>query len=95
MPEMDGFEFVQRLRENITWRDIPVLVLTSAKLSAADQAQLHNYVETIFQKERYSQDELLHHIHRLLQRAPTALSKINEMDYLEYSEYQAPLQHSN
>lgn len=95
MPEMDGFEFVRRLRENGQWRDIPILVLTATKLSAADQAQLHTYVETIFQKEHYSQDELLHHIHRLLQRTPTALSKINEMDYLEYNEYQAPLQNPN
>jgi len=59
MPEMDGFEFLQRLREQEKWRSIPVIVLTATKLSVEDQIRLHNYVETIFQKESYSRDKLL------------------------------------
>jgi len=59
MPEMDGFEFVTHLRQQEKWRSIPVVVLTATKLSAEDQARLHNYVETIFQKESYSRDKLL------------------------------------
>jgi CheY-like chemotaxis protein/anti-sigma regulatory factor (Ser/Thr protein kinase) len=59
MPEMDGFEFVARLRQNDKWRSIPVVVLTSANLSAQDQAHLHGYVDTIFQKESCDRDELL------------------------------------
>jgi CheY-like chemotaxis protein len=59
MPEMDGFEFVAHLRENPKWRSLPVVVLTSTKLSTEDQAHLHGYVDTIFQKESYSRDQLL------------------------------------
>ncbi|MEK8020711.1 MAG: response regulator, partial [Candidatus Parabeggiatoa sp.] len=59
MPEMDGFEFVAHLRQNPKWRNIPVVVLTSTKLSTADQARLQGYVETIFQKESYNRDDLL------------------------------------
>ncbi|EDN71570.1 hypothetical protein BGS_1253, partial [Beggiatoa sp. SS] len=44
MPEMDGFEFVAHLRQNPKWRNIPVVVLTSTKLSTADQARLQGYV---------------------------------------------------
>jgi len=59
MPEMDGFEFVAHLRQNPKWRNIPVVVLTSTKLSTEDQAHLQGYVETIFQKESYNGDDLL------------------------------------
>ena len=59
MPEMDGFEFVARLRQNDKWRSIPVVVLTSTKLSAQDQARLHSYVDIIFQKETCNREELL------------------------------------
>ncbi len=70
MPEMDGFEFVARLRQNEKWRSIPVVVLTATNLSAKDQARLHGYVETIFQKESCSSDNLLQLIHQQIsQRA--------------------------
>jgi CheY-like chemotaxis protein len=64
MPEMDGFEFVAHLRENPKWRSLPVVVLTSTKLSTEDQAHLHGYVDTIFQKESYSHDQLLELVQR-------------------------------
>jgi CheY-like chemotaxis protein len=64
MPEMDGFEFVARLRQNEKWSAIPVVVLTSTHLSEQDQARLHGFVENIFQKETCSRDELLLLIHK-------------------------------
>jgi CheY-like chemotaxis protein len=59
MPEMDGFEFIAHLRQHEKWRSLPVVVLTSTKLSTEDQARLHSYVDTIFQKERHDRDDLL------------------------------------
>ncbi|MDM8559855.1 response regulator [Candidatus Parabeggiatoa sp. HSG14] len=73
MPEMDGFEFVARLRQNKKWRSIPVVVLTSTKLSIEDQARLHAYVDTIFQKENYSRNELLALIHKQIKIASPTL----------------------
>ncbi len=70
MPEMDGFEFLTHLRQNEAWRSIPVIVLTSAILSAEDQARLHGYVETIFQKQTNNSDELLSHIHQMISQSP-------------------------
>ncbi|HAI69786.1 MAG TPA: hybrid sensor histidine kinase/response regulator [Gammaproteobacteria bacterium] len=70
MPEMDGFEFLTHLRQNEAWRSIPVIVLTSAILSAEDQARLHGYVETIFQKQTNNRDELLSHIHQMISQSP-------------------------
>ncbi len=59
MPEMDGFEFAERLREKKEWLDIPVVVITAKDLSKEDLARLKGNVETIMQKGSYSKDELL------------------------------------
>lgn len=64
MPEMDGFEFLDKLRSYEKWRSIPVVVLTSTKLSAEDQARLHAHVETVFQKETCYRQDLLSMIHQ-------------------------------
>ncbi len=64
MPEMDGFEFVTRLRQNEKWRSIPVVVLTATKLSAEDQAHLHSYVDSILHKASNQKEELLRQIHQ-------------------------------
>ncbi len=66
MPEMDGFELVQRLRDNHLWRAIPLVVLTAYDLSAEDRAQLHGQVEVIFQKGTYSREQLLARVHGLV-----------------------------
>ncbi|MCK5877920.1 MAG: response regulator [Candidatus Marithrix sp.] len=78
MPEMDGFEFVARLRNNEKWRSIPVVILTSAKLSASDQAHLHSYVDGIFQKESYNRDELFEVIRGQVATATAAMEKISQ-----------------
>ena len=59
MPEMDGFEFAERLREKKEWLDIPVVVITAKDLSKDDLTRLKGNVETIMQKGSYSKDELL------------------------------------
>jgi len=69
MPIMDGFKFIEHLRKNEKWRFIPVVVLSSKKLSAEEQASLNPHVETIFQKENLQQDELILQIHRLVTHA--------------------------
>ncbi|MBE9561290.1 MAG: response regulator [Proteobacteria bacterium] len=79
MPEMDGFEFVARLRSNEKWRSIPVVVLTSAKLSASDQAHLHSYVDGIFQKESYNRDDLFKVIRKQVADATATMEKISQL----------------
>ena len=59
MPEMDGFEFSERLRENKEWLDIPVVVITAKDLTKEDHARLQGNVETIMQKGSYSKKELM------------------------------------
>ena len=76
MPEMDGFEFVTHLRKNPKWRFIPVVVLTSTKLSTEDQAHLHGYVDTIFKKESYSRDQLLEMVQKQIATTSNRYDKL-------------------
>ncbi|HEY4417600.1 MAG TPA: Cache 3/Cache 2 fusion domain-containing protein [Verrucomicrobiae bacterium] len=59
MPEMDGFEFLNRLRQNPDWENIPVIVLTAKDLTAEDRARLNGKVQDTLQKGNYTRDQLL------------------------------------
>ncbi len=50
MPEVDGFEFVARLRQHEAWQSIPVVVLTAKDITREDQMLLNSHVEKIIQK---------------------------------------------
>jgi hypothetical protein len=64
MPDMDGFEFVKRLRDNPAWAAIPVVVLTSKDLAPEERLQLSGKVEKILQKGAYSRDMLLSEVRK-------------------------------
>jgi len=66
MPEMDGFEFAQRLRERAEWRAVPVIVLTVKDITEADRLRLNGYVEKIVQKGAWDQSALLREISMLV-----------------------------
>ena len=59
MPEMDGFEFAEKLRENKEWIDIPVVVVTAKDLTKKDHERLKGNVEAIMQKGSYKKDDLM------------------------------------
>jgi PAS domain S-box-containing protein len=66
MPEMDGFAFLEALRQQDAWRSIPVVVVTAKDLTPEDRQRLNGYVEQILQKGAYSREELLHEIYHLV-----------------------------
>jgi signal transduction histidine kinase/CheY-like chemotaxis protein len=73
MPEMDGFQFVGELQQNLEWRDIPVIVITARDLTAADRERLNSSVQSVFIKESFKPLDLVARIRRLLdQAAPSA-----------------------
>jgi signal transduction histidine kinase/DNA-binding response OmpR family regulator len=59
MPEMDGFTFIEALRQNEAWRAIPVVMVTAKDLTAEDRARLNGQVQHVLHKGSYSRDELL------------------------------------
>jgi len=66
MPEMDGFEFIKRLRQNETWAAIPVVILTAMDLTAEEHIWLNNNVNKVLRKGAYTRNELLSEIRQLL-----------------------------
>jgi CheY-like chemotaxis protein len=66
MPEMDGFAFVASLHERPDWRNIPIIVVTSMDVSAADRARLGGGVGRILQKGEYSMTDLIEEIRRIV-----------------------------
>ena len=59
MPEMDGFEVLDRLQENPRWKDIPVVVVTAMDLNQRDRSRLTQRVHHVLNKGHYSRDDLL------------------------------------
>jgi signal transduction histidine kinase/CheY-like chemotaxis protein/PAS domain-containing protein len=66
MPEMDGFEFLEELRRNPQWHDIPVVVVTARDLSDEDRSRLNGGAERIIQKT--GGDELLDEVRGTLSK---------------------------
>ena len=66
MPGMDGFEVIQRVKANPSWRDIPIIVVTAKDLTDSDWGFLHRSVDRIIQKSGLAKGGLMKEIQRLL-----------------------------
>ena len=66
MPEMDGFEVIQRVKANPKWRDIPIIVVTAKDLTHADLGFLHKSVDRIIQKSGLAREGLMKEVQGLL-----------------------------
>ncbi|WP_455209605.1 ATP-binding response regulator [Kaarinaea lacus] len=59
MPVMNGFEFVDALRENPDWNNVPVITVTGHELSEEQRNRLHGQVEAIISKDNLQPAGLL------------------------------------
>jgi CheY-like chemotaxis protein len=66
MPEMDGFEFIARLRQNEHWSSIPVIVITAKDLNQEERKRLNGTVESVLRKQAYSYNDLLFELNRIV-----------------------------
>ncbi len=66
MPEMDGFEFLDEMRKNADWADVPVIVLTAKELTPEDRARLNGHVEKVLRKGAVGQEDILQEVRRLV-----------------------------
>ena len=53
MPEMDGFEVLERMRREDAWRDIPVIIVTAKDLTREEVDRLNGQVVKVLQKGTY------------------------------------------
>ena len=68
MPEMDGFAFVQAVRERKDMRDVPIIVLTAKTITEEDKARLTGCVTCILQKQTLSPESLQNELRAALAR---------------------------
>ncbi len=68
MPEMDGFKFLEIMREDERFRAIPVIVVTGKVLTEADMERLNRGVAVVLEKGLFAPEETLEHIASALER---------------------------
>jgi signal transduction histidine kinase/DNA-binding response OmpR family regulator/PAS domain-containing protein len=68
MPEMDGFEVLERMRRDEAWHDIPVIVVTAKDLTREDIDRLNGHVAKVLQKGTYQRRDLVRDIHAMMAR---------------------------
>jgi CheY-like chemotaxis protein len=66
MPDMDGFEVIERLKANQDWRDIPIVVVTAKDLTDTDWEFLRQSVDKIIRKSGLDRETLVGEVQGLL-----------------------------
>jgi signal transduction histidine kinase/DNA-binding response OmpR family regulator/ligand-binding sensor domain-containing protein len=69
MPEMDGFEFMQELRQRPDCRRVPVVVITAKDITEDDRRRLNGQVARILRKSALSLQELVAEVQALTRGA--------------------------
>ena len=62
MPEKDGFEFLEDMRKNASFRDITTIVVTAKDLTDEDRLRLNGHVQKVLQKGAFPLDRLAQEI---------------------------------
>ena len=68
MPEMDGFEVIQKIKANQDWCNIPIIVVTAKDLTDKEWIILNKSVDSIIQKSKLSEDHLMDEIKTLIRK---------------------------
>jgi len=88
LPDMSGFDVLERMRADSNLADVPVVVFTGRELTAEEDAQLHTMARSIVVKGVESPERLLNEtalfLHRVITDLPAAkqqmLERLNSSD---------------
>jgi PAS domain S-box-containing protein len=72
MPEMDGFEFINRVKQQQQWKEIPIFVLTGKNLSQDEVALLNRETQALFHKDGSWRQELVAAVARAIPKSKSA-----------------------
>jgi CheY-like chemotaxis protein len=82
LPDMSGFELLERLKKELGLDDVPVIVYTGKDLTQKDETRLRKVAETIILKDARSPERLLAEtslfLHRSSEKMPPAKRRILE-----------------
>ena len=80
LPDMTGFEVLEKIKTNLELRDLPVVVFTGRELSAEEDAQLHTLARSVVVKDVESPERLLDEtalfLHRIVSELPESKQKM-------------------
>ena len=76
MPEMDGFDTIQRLKDNAAWKDIPIIVLTAKDLTAAEWGALQQGVDRVLRKSGVAGERVVAEVRALLHEHESSAGRI-------------------
>jgi len=80
LPDMSGFEILERFRDNPSLGDLPVVVFTGRELSSEEDAQLHTLARSVVVKNVESPERLLDEtalfLHRVVADLPIEKQKM-------------------
>jgi len=68
MPELDGFQLLEKMKQLPSLRKVPVVVLTSQKLSTSEMQRLNQGVAAVLEKGIYTTGEMLDQLEAVLSR---------------------------
>ncbi|MBG9388421.1 HAMP domain-containing protein [Caenimonas sp. DR4.4] len=88
LPDMTGFELLEKFQEDPSLADVPVVVFTGKDLSSAEQARLNSMAKSIVLKDVQSPERLLDETALFLHRVVTDMpaDKQRMLDKLHHSE---------
>ena len=66
MPEVNGFDVVEALKEHPDTARIPILVVTAKQITIEDRAKLSRYVTTIMEKAEFDPDRFTAEVRRAM-----------------------------
>jgi len=88
LPDMSGFEVLDRIAKNDEWRDLPVVVFTGRELSSDEELQLHSFARSVVVKGVESPERLLDEtslfLHRVVADLPSGKQQM--LDRLHQSD---------
>ncbi len=59
MPGLDGFTFLEIVKSEEEFRDVPVIVVTAKELTPLERGRLDGQVESLLQKGSFMEEDLL------------------------------------